>query len=221
MLASSAPLANSPVGNPVHDAFLALLPKILTHASISFRNVHCPAQKADQIAECVALAWKWFLRLHERGKDVNDFKMVFVFLVAKAVKSGRRLTRMEEAKDVLSERAQHRHGFKVEALPISTRASQDSRYSKPYGQKEQDAFEERLRDNVLTPPPDAAAFRIDFPKWRAAHSHRDRRLIDLLMRDTSTQEASRILGVSPGRVSQKRRAFYDDWQQFHGEVIAS
>jgi hypothetical protein len=127
---------------------------------------------------------------------------------------------MEKAKDVLSKRAQRRHGFQVQALATSKRALQDSRYSKPYGQKEQDIFEERLRDNVVTPPPDAAAFRVDFPHWRATLCERDRRLIDLLMLDTPTQDAARIFGVSPGRVSQKRRAFHDDWLRFHGEEIA-
>jgi hypothetical protein len=147
--------------------------------------------------------------------------MVFVFLVAKAVKSGRRLTGMEKSKDVLNERAQQQHGFEVQALPTSPRASYEARYSKPHGQQDYDAFEERLADNAITPPPDAAAFRIDFPQWRTGWCERDRRLIDLLMLDTSTQDAARLFGVSPGRVSQKRREFADDWLRFHDEEIAA
>jgi hypothetical protein len=221
MLTSPAPWLNSPPKKSLHDAFLALLPRIQTHAAISFRHVRCPATKADKVAECVGLAWKWFLRLHQRGKDINDFTMVFVFLVAKAVKSGRRLTGMEKSKDVLNERAQQQHGFEVQALPTSPRASYEARYSKPHGQQDYDAFEERLADNAITPPPDAAAFRIDFPQWRTGWCERDRRLIDLLMLDTSTQDAARLFGVSPGRVSQKRREFADDWLRFHDEEIAA
>ena len=214
MIATTGGINAAARDNSVHDTFLTLLPKIQTHATICFRHVRCPDKKADKIAETVALAWKWYLRLHERGKNIDEFRMVFVFLVAKAVKSGRRLTGMEKPKDVLSERAQRRHGFKVESLPTSTRASHERRCSKPHAQMEQDTFEERLRDNAVTPPPDAAAFRIDFPQWRSVRSERDRQLIDLLMLDTHTQVAARRFGVSPGRVSQKRREFHDDWLRF-------
>jgi hypothetical protein len=221
MLAASSPLINTPANKSLHDAFLALVPKIQTYAAISFRHVRCPATKADKIAECVALAWQWFLRLHQRGKDIDDFKMVFAFLVAKAVKSGRRLAGMEKSKDVLSQRAQQRHGFAVQALPTSPRASYEARYSKPHGQQDYDAFEERLADNTITPVPEQVAFRVDFPRWRSARSERDRRLIDLLILDTSTQDAARIFRVSSSRISQKRREFADDWLWFHGEEIAA
>jgi hypothetical protein len=182
MIASPSVSTNSPSSTSLHNAFLALLPKIETHASIAFRHIRCPATRADKIAETIALAWKWFVRLHERGKDINEFMMPFVVLVARAVKSGRRIAGMERPKDLLSERAQRQHGFKVEALPTSPRASYEARYSKPHGQQDYDAFEERLRDNAVTPPPDAAAFRIDFPQWRLSRSDRDRRLIDVLPR---------------------------------------
>ena len=205
----------------LHETFLALLPKIETHAKISFRHIRCASTKADKVAEAVALAWNWFLRLHERGKDINDFRMVFTFLVVKAVKSGRRVTGTESIKDALSERAQRRHRFKVEALPTSTRASHEARFSKPHAQVEQDILEERLRDNVATPPPDAAAFRIDFPQWRSGQSERDRKLIDLLMLDTRTQDVAKKFAVSSGRVSQKRRQLHDDWQRFHGEDVTA
>ena len=49
--------------------FLGILPRIKTHARIYFRNVKCACKKADFIAEVIALAWKWFVRLAGRGKD--------------------------------------------------------------------------------------------------------------------------------------------------------
>src|SRR5439155_11150808 len=87
----------------------------------------CPDTRANKLAECEALAWKWFLRLHEQGKDVNQFLMAFIFLVARAVKSGRRACGMERTDDVLSPVAQRRHDFTVEALPSSTRRSTEPR----------------------------------------------------------------------------------------------
>jgi hypothetical protein len=217
MIALPAASTNSPPSTSLHETFMAVLPKIETHASIAFRHIRCPATRADKIAEAIALGWKWFVRLHERGRSIDEFVMHFVTLVARAVKSGRRITGMAKAKDLMNERCQARHGFKVEGLPTSPSATYEARYSKPHGQQDYDAFEERLRDNTVTPPPDAAAFRVDFPQWRSSWSERDRRLIDLLMLDTSTQDAARLFGVSPGRVSQKRREFHDDWTQFQGE----
>src|SRR5947199_4023438 len=101
MIASANSLSPSSA-HPLHAAFLALLPKLQTHAAIYFRDVRCPDTKADKLAECEALAWKWFLRLHEQGKDVHRFSMVFIFLVARAVKSGRRACGMERTGGALS-----------------------------------------------------------------------------------------------------------------------
>ena len=49
--------------DPRHAPFLELLPKLQTHATIVFRTVRCPDQKADKICETIALAWKWYCRL--------------------------------------------------------------------------------------------------------------------------------------------------------------
>jgi len=209
----------SPSVNCLHTAFLALLPRIQTHASIYFRAVRCPVTRADRIAECTALAWKWFVRLHERGKDINQFSMVFVYLVARAVKSGRQLCGQEKAKDVLSCLAQQRHGFKVQSLPMSNRTFHSNLYAQPHAQEVQVAFEERLRDNTITPPPEQAAFRTDYPAWRRTRTERDRRLIDDLVGGARTLDVAKKYGLSPGRVSQLRRDFMEDWTRFCGETI--
>src|SRR5260370_37995162 len=41
-----------------HAGFLALLPRILLHARVYFRDLKCPHQKDDARAEVIALAWK-------------------------------------------------------------------------------------------------------------------------------------------------------------------
>src|SRR5439155_24749343 len=153
-MTASASSLNPSTAHPLHAAFLALLPKLQTHAAIYFRDVRCPDSKADKLAECEALAWKWYVRLHEQGKDINQFLMAFIFLVARAVRSGRRACGMERADDVLSPVAQRRHDFTVEALPASTRRSVEALYSQINGQQDADTYEERLRDNTVTPPPD-------------------------------------------------------------------
>src|SRR5262245_39967284 len=135
----------------LHARFLRLLPRIETHARIFFRGIRCPVKQADKVQECIALAWKWFLRLSEQGKDVFAFPMAFVALVARAVRCGRRLCGQERSRDVLSPLAQQRHRFRVELLPASTRSTHEQLYATPHGQALLDAYEERLRDNTLTP----------------------------------------------------------------------
>ena len=89
---------NAPTIDQLHAGFCLLVPRIELHARITFRDVRCPAKKADKVAECVALGWAWYVRLCERGKDVRPFQTAFLYLVAGAVKSGRRLTGVERAK---------------------------------------------------------------------------------------------------------------------------
>jgi hypothetical protein len=201
-----------------HSAFLALLPRIELHARITFNTVRCPATREDRIAECIAIAWKWYARLNERGKDVNQFVMVFVYLVARAVKSGRRVAGMEKARDVMSEQAQRRHGFTVERLPASTSATHEELYGDPNGQQRHDAWEERLRDNTMTPPDEQAAFRIDFVAWLNSLTPRERRLVRAMAMNERTQDLARQFDVSPGRISQLRREFRDGWAAFCGEL---
>jgi hypothetical protein len=85
------------------------------------------------MAEMIALAWKWCVRLHERGKDSNEFLMKFVSFLARGVNNGRRLLGMSGPKDVVNAATQRRHGFTVEPLPNSTRAGHEKLYSSPNG----------------------------------------------------------------------------------------
>src|SRR5262245_65728482 len=101
----------------LHVRFLALVPCIETYARMYFRGIWCPVTQEDRAQECVALGWQWFVRLTAQGKDVFAFPVVFAATVARAVKCGRRLCGKERANDVLSLRAQQRHGFRVERLP--------------------------------------------------------------------------------------------------------
>jgi len=194
-----------------------LLPKIERHACIFFRHIRCDDQRADKVAETVAVAWQWYRRLAERGKDVNQFLMTFVFLAARAVRSGRRLCGMERAKDVLSPRAQRRHGFRAEPLPQSTRRSHDCLHALIRGQQEMDAYEERLQDNMVTSPAEAAAFRIDFPEFLGGLSQRDRELAMYLSLGHRASAAATRFGLTPGRVTQLRQGWCGQWRRFHGE----
>ncbi len=151
------------------------------------------------------------MRLHEVGKDPNEFAVVFA---ARAVRSGRRLCGQEKSKDVLSALAQRRRGFRVETLPSSTCTSQEQLYAQPHGQQMQDAFEERLQDNRQTPIPEQVAFRMDWPRYFNSLTPRDRQLAEYLSLGHSAKSAAAKFGVSPARVTQLRQRWCHEWRQF-------
>jgi hypothetical protein len=200
--------------------FLDLLPRIELHGRIYFRHLK-PHRKADAIQEMRALAWLWYVRLIDRGRDPQDFVATFVTLLARAVNSGRRLAGMMKAKDVMNPAAQRRHRFKVEPLPSSTRTFHDHLYASPRGQELHDEFEERLQDNAMTPVPDQVQFRLDFPAWLQTLTPRERRMIAAMARNERTRDLGKEFGVSPSRISQMRREFQIGWEQFIEEAGTS
>ena len=217
MSAVSLPLHSRPNNDCLHAGFSAILPRIERHARISFRDIRCPNRKEDLIAETIALSWAWYGKLVRKGKDVAQFVSPLTRYAARAVRYGRRLTGLEKTKDVLSRRAQQRYGFTVESLPASTRTSFEKIYSAVRGQQETDAYEERLRDNTVTPPPDAAAFRIDFPQFLQALGARDRELAHFLSLGHSAKEAAQKFNVSPGRITQLRQQWCREWHALQDE----
>ena len=204
----------------LHARFLLILPHVERHGRIYFRHVRCPHRKADAIQEMTALGWQWFLRLHQRGKDPAEFLTGFTALLARAVNSGRRLVGMAHAKDATNPATQRRHHFAVEVLPSSLGASHERRTASPHGQGLQDAFEERLRDMSTTPVFDAVQFRVDFRAWMSTWPERDRRLIEGLGLGERTSALAQQFGLTPGRISQKRRQYHGDWLRFCGDLPA-
>ena len=189
----------------LQETFLnSIMPKVLSHGRVSFRNVRCRHQKEELLAEMTGLCWQWHLRLAQRGKDAAQFPTAIATFAARAVRCGRRLAGMDRAKDVLSPQAQQRQGFAVGKLPDCSGLSGS-------------ALEEALHDNTRTPPDEQCAFRIDFPAWRATHAERDRRLLDDLMLGERTLEVAGKYGLSPGRVSQLRREFLLGWRLYISE----
>ena len=57
----------------LHDRFLAILPAVERHGRVYFRHLKCAHRKEEALAEVRAIAWKWFVRLAQRGKDPTSF----------------------------------------------------------------------------------------------------------------------------------------------------
>ncbi len=179
------------------------LPRLEAHATLALRHVRCEDTRADLTAEMVAIAWRTFVRLAQRGKKPEEFITTLALRCSQAVRNGRRLAGSESARDVLSRVAAIRHEFKVahlggEGLPAGV--------------------EEALTDCRRGRVPELAAFRIDFPAWRACIKHRDRAVLDALASGDSTSDVAERFGISPSRVSQLRREFLESWQSFHAGV---
>jgi len=204
MTTHSVATPSAPALHRLRQTFLAdVLPRVEAHGRIYFRHVRCCHTREELLAEMIALCWEWFLRLARRGKDALSFVGALVGYAARAAGSGRRLCGHERSKEVLSPVAQRRHGFSVNRLPdFSTLGG--------------NMLDEALMDNTVSPVPEQVAFRLDFPTWHRGHRERDRRLIDRLMAGEGTVEAGRAFGLSPARISQKRRAFRDGWLAFCG-----
>lgn len=211
--------SNSVAAEQLEARFLNIIrPAVERHARIAFRDTRNRDRRTDMEAEAVALAWKWHCRLAQRGKDACQWPTALAELVCRAVRSGRRLAGQAKSKDTLNEYAQHRFGFNVESLPISTAKGQQRLYGDPNGQREQDTFEERLRDDSKTPVPDQVAFRCDFPSWLRTRTERDRAIIADMGLNETTGNLSRKFGISRGRVSQLRREYHDDWTHYIDEL---
>jgi hypothetical protein len=208
MNAMTDSLARTSALDALQAAFLAILPKIELHAQIAFRHLKCPDKKSDAIAEAVALAWHWYVRLAQRGKDAADFVVALTRFAARRVRAGRRLCGVENGKDVLSGRTQRHYAFTVATLPA-------------FSTLEGTPLEEALQDNTVSPVPDQAAFRIDFPEWLGTLTDRDQRLLQDLAMGHRTEVVARKYGVTPGAVSHRRRDFHRAWQRFLGELCAA
>jgi hypothetical protein len=191
----------SPTVVKLQTRFLAVLPRIETHARIYFRHLRCPEQREEAIAECLALAWAWFVRLVRRGKNPEAFITVLADFAARAVASGRRLCEQQKANEVLSPVAQRRHGFTVQRLHLC---------ACPPGSR----WEEVIHDNTQTPVPKQVVYRVDFPAWLQTRPRRDRRIIDRLLLGEQTGVVAQAFDLSPGRIAQLRRQFHADWLRF-------
>jgi hypothetical protein len=102
---------------------------------------------------------------------------------------------------VLSPRAQKSKGFAVCKLPDFSTLSTNP-------------LTEALTDNTMTPPDDAAAFRIDFPAWLASLGDTKRRVAEELMMGERTSDVANKYGYSQGRISQMRREMLESWTVF-------
>ncbi len=206
--AISAPAKSTQCQAECHDDFLPLRARVERHAKFVCR--HLPAADRDDfVSESVASAFQSFVRLKARGKTPADFPSRMAAYAVLVVMDGRHLS----GTDALSQRAQRRHGFRVESLNVSS----DERKPGTNELRHADSIGDSLRDNTRTLPSEQAIFRIDLRNWLKTWGPKDRALIDDLVLGERTADVASKHRISAGRVSQKRRRFRQHWERYCGD----
>jgi hypothetical protein len=185
-------------------AFEEALPRIVRHCQIQFRNVRCQSTREELTAEAVGLAWKWWVRLYEKGKDPCRFVSAIATFAVRAVRSGRRVAGQEKPKNVMSGRAQTLKGFAVVSLPAFSTLSGNP-------------FDEALADNTRTPVDEQVQFLFDFAAWLATWDTHRRQMMEMMLAGERTSDIAEKVNKSAARISQIRLELCLSWNLFIGE----
>jgi hypothetical protein len=197
----------------VHSEFLVVLPKLKQHARSQCRygDQH---RRDDDIAEAVATGYVNCHSLVSRGRAKQVHTSGFITYSTQAVKNGRCVGSSMASNDVMSARGRYRHRRQVHSLSSIDQDHCSAPNQFPV------AFEQVLADQ-RTPVPDQAAFRIDFGRWLASLSVRDRHMIEQLATGEQADRVAKQQKVTPAAVSQRRSKLRASWESFIGEPIAA
>ena len=182
-----------------HEAFLAMMPRIATHAKIAFR--HLAAEARDEaIQEVLCNACRAFARLVELGKQNLAYPSALAHYGVVQAKAGRRVGCRLNVNDVTSEYCQRRKNVTVERLDLYD--------------ADEDAWQEVVVEDKRAGPAETAAARIDIDQWFRRLRPRPRQIAQALALGERTKAVANRFGLSPGRVSQMRQELSRDWEGF-------
>ena len=205
--------AASPSGassTPAHRQFEAALPAILATARFAFRR-RSPQDRAEAVAETQAAAWSAWQGLLSRGRDPVAVGVCGIANNAvRYVLDGRRIAnahRGRGAMDIHHPRARRRCGHTIVSL---------DRPAGPGPGASSHAWRDWQAEDNRVSPADEACFRLDFAAWLARLPGRKRRMAELLAEGHETGVVARMLGVTPGAVSQARTWLEASWRTFQG-----
>jgi hypothetical protein len=186
-----------------HLQFLAMLPAIVNHARIAFRQLN-PDARDEAVQEVVCNACAAVARLAELGKLDLAYPSVLARYGVAQVKSGRMTGGHLNCQDVSSRYCKRLKGIVVERL---------DRFD-----AEEDQWQEAVvQDTRTASVPEIVSFRCDFSDWLANLARRNRRMAESLAIGNCTSDVAKRFKVSAGRVSQLRRELAQSWKRFVGE----
>jgi hypothetical protein len=176
------------------------VPGLQAHAHFRFR-FRRPADREDAVADTIAHGFAAFVRLRQRGKEPTSFPGAFAKFIILDVSKGRAVGGRLNNRDVLAEPNRRRDQFTVFRLGSQT-------------QDDHCWWREAAADRRTTVA-DQAAFNVDFPAWLATLAATKRRIAEFLAHGYAVDATARLVGVTPGRVSQVRRELAANWKAFH------
>jgi len=185
-----------------HAAFQTMLPAIIRHAKIAFRD-HDPEQREELTQETVANCLVAFVRLVELGKTDLAYAGVLARYAVAQIRDGRKVGGRLNVNDVSSDYCQLKKGVRVARLDCYDHDA--------------DEWKEIVVEDGHATPADIAATRIDFAAWLGLLPSRDRRIAETLATGETTGAVADRFHVSAGRVSQLRRELKESWATFTGE----
>lgn len=203
---TAIPLSQLATSRHWQKNFLAVLPAVKTHASVSFRHLHAEA-RADAAAETVAHAFVDYGRLHRRHRLGHAYPASLATYAVKAVRAQRRVGGHLNAQDILNRVAQKKHHITVASLT-------------PWNAAE-GAWREMAVESKRVSPAETACFRLDFHTWLRSWPDRHRRIIQALASGDRTMSVAERFGISQARISQLRREYERSWMQFQGMAWAA
>jgi hypothetical protein len=188
---------------PWHSGFLAILPRIIGLARWAFR--HWSADLREEcVQEVVVNCMAAYRRLFYRRQLQRALPSPLARFAIRQVRSGRQVGTKLNVRDVSSQYAQIRKGFRLDRL---------DHYDEEAGE-----WREIVIPDNRYPVSDCVAFRIDYPAWVRRFTRRDQRMIAALARSERTQDVAEKFDISPGRVSQKRMEYCEDWHLFQANA---
>jgi hypothetical protein len=198
-----------PVHNKARQSFESALPQLDRVFQYNFRR-WSRSEREDAIAEARAAAWAAWLGLLRRGIDPTAVGVTGIaFNAVRNVRQGRRIgnrgTSGRGAMDIYHPGAQRRTGVRVYSLDSACDTVHEVL---------PDAWRSWVVVDNRCTPADQAAFRVDLESWLASLPIRKRQLAELLGEGHETGVVARLVGVSPGRVSQSRRELEASWTAF-------
>jgi hypothetical protein len=185
-----------------HEAFMAMVPTIATHARIAFRDLNVDACE-EAVQEVICNACCAFARLVKLNKTDVAYPSALARFGVAQTRDGRKVGGKLNNRDVSSEYCQRQKDVIVERLDKFDR--------------EVDAWKEVIVEDKHAGPAEVAATRIDFTAWLQALPRRLRRIATFLANSETTTAAARRFRVSQGRISQIRKELYLAWHRFQGD----
>lgn len=185
-----------------HRQFLALLPQIVTHAKIVFRNLE-PEARAEMVQEVVCNAMQAFVRLVQLKKTDIAYAAPLAAYGCRQARDGRKVGGHLNHLDVSSAYCQRLQNVVLERLD--------------HFDNEENAWQQVLVEDKHADASQIVQTKLDFSDWLASLTRRDRKIAQFLANGESTRAAAEKFKVSDGRISQLRRELAANWRRFVGD----